>query len=61
VTQNSLAEESGIKVGDIILEINDKSVKDTYSMADILSNEIPVKFKVLREGKILILDAAQSF
>jgi len=61
VKQNSLAEESGIKVGDIILEINDKSVKDIYSMANILANEIPVKFKILREGKILTLDAAQSF
>jgi serine protease Do len=58
---NSLAEESGIKAGDIILEINDKPVKDITSMAEILSSEIPVKFKVLREEKILTLDAAQSF
>ncbi|AEE14698.1 PDZ/DHR/GLGF domain protein [Thermodesulfobium narugense DSM 14796] len=58
---NGLAEESGIKVGDIILEINDKPVRDTASMASIISNEIPVKFKVLRNGEILTLDAAQSF
>ncbi len=58
---NGLAEESGIKVGDIILEINDKPVRDIPSMASIISNEMPIKFKVLRNGEILTLDAAQSF
>ncbi|MEO1784932.1 PDZ domain-containing protein [Thermodesulfobium sp. 4217-1] len=61
IKPNGLAEESGIKVGDIILEINDKPVRDIPSMASIISNEMPIKFKVLRNGEILTLDAAQSF
>lgn len=61
VKPNSLAEESGIKVGDIILEINDLATPDLSSMASILSNAAPVKLKILRDNKIITLETAQSF
>lgn len=60
VSDGGLAARSGIKANDILMEINGKPVKDIQQLKTILANETPNKFKVIRDGAELVLDAVFS-
>ena len=60
VNEGGLAARSGIQVNDILVEVNGKPVKDIQQLKTILANETPNKFKVIRNGAGLILDAVFS-
>ncbi|HWQ62222.1 MAG TPA: PDZ domain-containing protein [Negativicutes bacterium] len=61
VAPDGLAAKSQLKANDILLEVNGKPVPDTAALKQILAGEAPRQFKVLRDGAMLVLDAAQSF
>lgn len=60
VTEGGLAAKSGVKANDILLEVNGKSIKDISQLKAILTQETPNKFKVVRDGSTLQLDAVAS-
>ena len=54
VMEDSPAEKAGIKVGDILLELNGKNLKKSSDLTIAIGNALPgtkVKVKVLRDGK----------
>jgi type II secretion system protein C len=54
IKDNSLASSVGLKVGDIITHIDDKSVKNSKNMINILSNlkdQKSLKVKLIRDNK----------
>jgi len=60
VDKDSPAARSGLKPGDIVTEINDKSVKNANTLRNnmgLLRIGQSVKMKVLRDNKVLILTA----
>jgi S1-C subfamily serine protease len=61
VNPDMLAAKSQLKVNDILAEINGKPVPDIAALKRILDGETPQRFKVLRDGATLLLEAAQSF
>ncbi len=58
---DGLAAKAKIRVNDILVEINGKPVPDIAALKQILDGETPQRFKVLRDGTALVLEAAQSF
>lgn len=60
VTENSAAEEAGLKPGDVITHLNGKSVKDAGGFRLMVSKNAPgtkVELKVLRDGRERTLKA----
>ncbi len=58
VGQNSPAEKAGIRHGDIIVEFNGKTIRDTPHLMQVVASAgvgTKVKIKVLRNGKELLL------
>lgn len=58
VNPNSAAAEAGAKVGDVITEINGKSVKDPFQLHNVLGLlrvNTTIKMKILRAGKTIYL------
>lgn len=54
VAQNSPAEKAGIKPGDVVIEFNEKIIKDTSHLMQVVASSgvgTKVKGKVLRNGK----------
>lgn len=58
---DGLAAKAQMRVNDILVEINGKPVPDIAALKQILDGETPQRFKVLRDGAALVLEAAQSF
>lgn len=59
VTPSSPAEKAGLKVGDIVTEIDGKTVKDSQYLRNHVANTAPgekISLKVLRDGKTKSLD-----
>ncbi|MEW5691900.1 MAG: Do family serine endopeptidase [Candidatus Hydrogenedentota bacterium] len=55
VRENTTAFKSGIKINDIIIEINEQSITDTESFIEVLSqisDREPLRFTIIRNGKI---------
>lgn len=60
VEENSAAEEAGIRVGDVITEVNGKSVPDSRRFRLGVSQSVPgakVELKLLRDGKTKVVKA----
>ena len=60
ITENSPAETAGFRVGDIILEYNQKRISnDSHLVTEVSLSKIgdKVKIKLFRDGKYLVLDA----
>ncbi|MBI4654483.1 MAG: DegQ family serine endoprotease [Nitrospirae bacterium] len=54
------AEKAGLKKGDVVIELNGKTIKDVESLRNMVSqSEVgsTVKLKVIREGKPIFIDA----
>ncbi len=63
INKNSAAEKDGLKVKDIVLELNDKAEKDTVALIQIIRTKLPntkIKLKINRRGeeKIIFLTTA---
>ena len=59
IFENSPAYKSGVKVGDIILQLDDTTVKNASNLKYLISQLKPgkkVKLKILRKGKLLDID-----
>ena len=59
VTKNSAADKAGIKVGDIILELNSEKITQDNSLAIIITKYNPedkITLKVLRDDKEINID-----
>jgi serine protease Do len=60
VFENSPAEKAGLKRGDVIVGLNGKTVKDSESLRNMVAqSEVgsKIRLKVIREGKVIYLDA----
>lgn len=58
VARNSPAEKAGMKPGDVIIEFNKKTIKDTSHLMQVVASSgvgAKVKGKVLRNGKEILL------
>jgi membrane-associated protease RseP (regulator of RpoE activity) len=60
VNEGGLAARSGVRTNDILVEINGKPIKDIQQLKSILTSETPYRFKVIRDGAEMILDAVFS-
>jgi serine protease Do len=60
VLKDTPAEKAGLKRGDVIIEFNGKSVKDSTDLRNQVAGTLPdtaVKIKLIREGEFVVLDA----
>lgn len=59
VRQDSAAERAGVKVGDVLLELDGVKLKDRYVLRDTLNSGKPEKkLRVRRGGKTLVLEVS---
>lgn len=59
ISPGSAAEKAGLKVGDVITQVNDQPVADPFQLRNVVGlirPGNPVKFVVLRSGKLLTLN-----
>ena len=55
ILENSPAETSGLKAGDILISINDKEIWDTFDLTRTVNKHKPeeeIKIKVVRKGRV---------
>lgn len=60
VLGGSFADKSGIKAGDVILELDSKKFNSTRKLSEYVKPRKEIRFKLIREGRIIMIDAFKS-
>jgi len=55
VRKGSQAQQDGIEAGDILVEIDDKKIKDVLSMKDVFKRGMSVKARIFRSARFITL------